>query len=40
MADGIVLVTGGNSGIGFECARELVRRGAREIASLNQDASQ
>lgn len=37
---GTVLVTGGNSGIGFECARELVRRGRRvAIASRDRAAS-
>jgi light-dependent protochlorophyllide reductase len=35
-----VLVTGGNSGIGFECARRLAREGWRVlIASRNRDAS-
>jgi len=41
MAEGVVLVTGGNSGIGFECARELARLGSRVlIASRNQQASE
>jgi light-dependent protochlorophyllide reductase len=37
---GAVLVTGGNSGIGFECARELARKGWRVIiASRDREAS-
>ena len=41
MSAGVVLVTGGNSGIGFECARELARQGSRVlIASRNQEASE
>lgn len=41
MPAGVVLVTGGNSGIGFECARELARQGSRVlIASRNQEASE
>ena len=35
-----VLVTGGNSGIGFECARQLARKGGHVlIASRNREAS-
>ena len=35
-----VLVTGGNSGIGFECARKLAREGQRVVvASRNREAS-
>jgi NAD(P)-dependent dehydrogenase (short-subunit alcohol dehydrogenase family) len=38
---GIVLVTGGNSGIGYECARALARDGVRvAIASRNREASE
>jgi NAD(P)-dependent dehydrogenase (short-subunit alcohol dehydrogenase family) len=41
MEPGIVLVTGGNSGIGFECARRLAREGRRVlIASRNREASE
>jgi len=40
MARDSVLVTGGNSGIGFECARQLARAGWHVlIASRNQEAS-
>ena len=40
MARDVVLVTGGNSGIGFECARQLARAGWHVlIASRNRDAS-
>ena len=36
----VVIVTGGNSGIGFECARQLARDGRHVvIASRNRDAS-
>src|SRR5215510_16121634 len=36
----VVLVTGGNSGIGFECARHLARQGWHVlIASRNREAS-
>jgi len=36
----VVLVTGGNSGIGFECARQLAREGRHVlIASRNREAS-
>ena len=36
----VVLVTGGNSGIGFECARQLARQGWHVlIASRNREAS-
>ncbi len=40
MSDGSVLVTGGNSGIGFECARALARAGRHVvIASRSRKAS-
>ena len=40
MARDVVLVTGGNSGIGFECARQLARAGWHVlIASRNRQAS-
>lgn len=40
MSEGCVLVTGGNSGIGFECARALARAGRRVvIASRSRRAS-
>ncbi len=40
MARDVVLVTGGNSGIGFECARELARQGGHVlIASRDRRAS-
>ncbi len=36
----VVLITGGNSGIGFECARQLARQGWQAlIASRNREAS-
>jgi len=31
MSDGSVLITGGNSGIGFECARALARAGRHVV---------
>ena len=40
MAGDAALVTGGNSGIGFECARQLARQGWRVIiASRNRELS-